>query len=173
MSNFNIINSRSLKHGRLYERVAIEQFENMYDIKVNRCGLFVSEDRPYLAATPDGIISNDRIIEVKCPYASCNKSINELNVPYLFRNPDDGNLNLKHSHDYYYQVQGQLYCTGCKVCIFIVYTFKGIEIIPIPFDQDFVTEMLKHLDNFYMNHFKMAVVNKFLYKNINNFDFCD
>ena len=64
-------------------------------------------------------------------------------------------------------------CTGCKVCIFIVYTFKEIEIIPIPFDQDFVTEMLKHLDNFYMNHFKMAVVNKFLYKNINNFDFCD
>ena len=113
MSNFNIINSRSLKHGRLYERVAIEQFENMYDIKVNRCGLFVSEDRPYLAATPDGIISND------------------------------GNLNLKHSHDYYYQVQGQLYCTGCKVCIFIVYTFKGIEIIPIPFDQDFVTEILQ------------------------------
>ena len=104
MSNFNIINSRSLKHGRLYERVAIEQFENMYDIKVNRCGLSVSEDRPYLAATPDGIISNDRIIEVKCPYASCNKPINELNVPYLFRNPDDGNLNLKHSHDYYYQV---------------------------------------------------------------------
>ena len=36
------------------------------------------------------------------------------------------------------QVQGQLFCTQRKNCKFVVYTFKGIEIKNIPYNEDFV-----------------------------------
>jgi hypothetical protein len=40
---------------------------------VKQCGLFVSIDFPYLASSPDGLLSQDDIIEVKCPYVSRDK----------------------------------------------------------------------------------------------------
>lgn len=38
----------------------------------------------------------------------------------------EGELKLKTSHDYYYQVQGQLHITDRKYCYFAVWTPKGI-----------------------------------------------
>jgi len=38
----------------------------------------------------------------------------------------DGELKLKTSHDYYYQVQGKLHIADRKYCYFVVWTLKGI-----------------------------------------------
>lgn len=38
----------------------------------------------------------------------------------------NGELKLKTSHDYYYQVQGQLHITERQYCYFIVWTPKGV-----------------------------------------------
>jgi len=38
----------------------------------------------------------------------------------------DGKLKLKTSHDYYYQIQGQLHITERKNFYFVVWTPKGI-----------------------------------------------
>ena len=39
-------------------------------IEINECGLFIDAELPYLAATPDGIIGDDNIIEIKYLYAA-------------------------------------------------------------------------------------------------------
>ena len=35
---------------------------------VERCGLAVYQDYPYLAASPDSLVGSDICIEIKCPY---------------------------------------------------------------------------------------------------------
>jgi hypothetical protein len=86
---------------------------------VKQCGLFVSIDFPYLASSPDGLLSQDDIIEVKCPYVSRDKPINENTVPFLKCNTKE-QYYLEPTHNYYYQIQGQLLCTGQKECTLIV-----------------------------------------------------
>ena len=34
---------------------------------VEPCGLFVDTSKPFLAASPDGVVGLDAVVEVKCP----------------------------------------------------------------------------------------------------------
>jgi len=52
-------------HGKRYESVARNTFSRLFDIEVKPAGFFVCVERPWLGASPDGIIDNDRIIEIK------------------------------------------------------------------------------------------------------------
>ena len=100
------LNSKAIMHGKKYEPVAVEKFECMSGVKTNECGLFVSPDHPQLAASPDRIIGQDGVLEVKCPYVSREEKISPATIPYL--KEVDGMLTLDKRHDYYYQIQGQL-----------------------------------------------------------------
>ena len=66
------------------------------------------------AASPDGIIGDDRVLEIKCPFTAFNKPITPATVPFLYE--ENGVMNLINNHDYYYQVQGQMLCTNRKHC---------------------------------------------------------
>lgn len=61
----NII-SKHLEFGRQNEKVAIREFENQYHKTVRPCGLFIDGVNPFLGASPDGLVDDDKIIEVKC-----------------------------------------------------------------------------------------------------------
>lgn len=39
-------------------------------IEINDCGLFIDTKFAYLAATPNGIIGDDTIVEIKFPYTT-------------------------------------------------------------------------------------------------------
>lgn len=127
------INALSILHGRCYESVAIKCFEEKCDLKTKKCGTFVSKSHPFLAASPDAIIDDNSIAEVKCPYTSKNEKITEESVSCL-RSANES-LELDKSQDYYYQIQGQLFCTERTNCILVVYTFKDLKIIDVPRDQ--------------------------------------
>jgi len=49
----------------------------MYNCKVVPVGLFIDFDLPFLAASPDCIIGNDAIIEIKYPYSAKDFSPND------------------------------------------------------------------------------------------------
>ncbi|XP_074028816.1 uncharacterized protein [Leptinotarsa decemlineata] len=66
------LNTAAVIFGREKEKVAMKIYEEAMHCKVNNCGLFIDEDNPLLAASPDGIVGEDGLIEVKCLY-----SINE------------------------------------------------------------------------------------------------
>jgi len=67
---------------------------------------------------------------------------------------DNGNLTLKRTHHYYYQVQGQMAISDRKWCDFIVWTCSGkISVERIYFDQDFWKSLLGKLNEFYLSAF--------------------
>ncbi|XP_050388704.1 uncharacterized protein LOC126807882 [Patella vulgata] len=55
-------------HGLKFETVACKSFEEKTGFIVSKCGVFVHPSYPYLGATPDGVIDDNKIIEIKCPY---------------------------------------------------------------------------------------------------------
>ena len=64
------------------------------------------------------IESNDSWgVEIKCPISKFNKNIDEVlnDKSFYLEMVDDRKVQLKRSHKYFYQIQGQLFCSGLKV----------------------------------------------------------
>jgi putative phage-type endonuclease len=154
--------SRATAHGKQYEPVAVEQFEKTVGLKTNTCGLFISQICPWLAASPDRIIDVNTLVEVKCPFSAKQQSISCATVPYLHKEGND--LVLHKNSDYYYQVQGQLFCTERSTCYFCVYTLNDFVCMKIDRDDEFIAEMLNRLNEFHVNFHCRAVLNKFMYR---------
>jgi len=100
-------------------------------VNIQSCGLFVHRKLTFLAASPDGLIDNDGIVEIKCP-----ASIKDMTPEEAFENKKlnfmsliDGNLKFKTTHSYYFQVQEQLEISERNYCYFVVWTPTGIVLI--------------------------------------------
>lgn len=80
-----------------------------------------------MAASPDGLVGDDCIIEIKCPFSirdyTPENAYEEKKIKYLEKKNEK--LVLKKNHDYFYQIQGQLHITQKKYCYFVVWTPKG------------------------------------------------
>lgn len=131
----------ALQYGRLNGPEAVRQYEKEKNVKVLPCGLFVDLHIGFLAATPDGLIEPNGIIEVKCPI-----SIRTLGIKfavknkksfYLKYNENTQQIYLNKNHEYYYQIQGQLHISNRDFCDFVVWTPKEIHIERIQRDDMF------------------------------------
>lgn len=143
-------------HGLKYEKAAMHQFEVKTNEKVHSCGLFVDETHPFLAASPDGVIKNTHIIEVKCPYKGYQKQVAATSsFPFLMLDSGDNKLHLKKTSSYYMQIQGQLAITKRKSCFFVVYTVADIFIEEIVLDEEYWNLcMLPRLTLFYEKYLR-------------------
>ena len=109
------LNVKSVKHGSDNENIARKCIENALNVKIERCGLFIDSEIPFLGASPDGLIGDDGIVEIKCPFAARFLTpedaiaSNISNLRYLYKNEKDEEM--RRSHVYYYQIQGQLRIT--------------------------------------------------------------
>lgn len=107
-------------HGQQYEAVARQTFMAKMGLKVQTCGLFVDSEYNYLAASPDGIVGETALIEIKCPFNGRDRKIAaDKFFPFLVED-DDGVLHVKQNHSYYMQVQGQLNVCKREKCFFVV-----------------------------------------------------
>ncbi|KAK4879667.1 hypothetical protein RN001_007813 [Aquatica leii] len=124
--------------------------------KVASCGFFIYNDKPYLGASPDGLVGEDSIIEVKCLYSIRDSKIkdsakNNKNLCIEY-NADKDCIQIKKRHKYYYQVQGQLNITDRNHCYFGLFTNADCEIIEIKRDRSFwFSTMLPKLSDFWEN----------------------
>lgn len=117
----------------------------------------------FIAALPDRILYENTIIEEKCPDSCWDKEVDHKNMEYL--NGDDSILKLDQNHDYYYQIQGQLHCTGRNLRKLIVYTKKTLALIDVSYNEEFVHIMLQKLSNFFNRHPEKALIEHHLNKN--------
>ena len=63
---------------------------------------------------------------------------------------DDGRMQLKKSHDYFFQVQGQLAICGYDYCDFVCWKPHGMVVDRIKADPIFFEEMRKTLDHLFI-----------------------
>lgn len=155
----SIINPRKLTtppviHGKQCEIPARKLYEQKTQRVCREVGLFVYKKYQFLAASPDGLIGNEGIIEIKSPYNFRNSDPNTCNFDFL--HPDGS---LKMTHDYYYQIQGQLEITNRLWCDLIIYTFKGIRIIRISRNTKFWKNMVTKLKSFYLFSLLPCIIN--------------
>lgn len=131
-------------------------------LKVDECGLFISLDNPWLAGTPDGVVhdpSDDTsqplgLVEIKNPYAARSQTLMEATKKSTFcleQNKDSSSFKLKPRHDYYYQVQSQLYCTGRSWCDFVLRTDKDVHIERIYRNQSWLDTNLPKVKKFFFS----------------------
>ena len=165
--------SRHTAHGRKYEKTAIHEYQKFMNarktpVAVLKCGLVISKDMPIFAATPDGKVIDFGcsqpfgILEVKCP--STKSAVTPLDAcadPKFFCERVGDQCWLKTDHEYYAQVQGQMAISGAAWCDFVVYTFKGMSIQRIPFDQQFWDNISDSLQAYYFQHFITFAVSEF------------
>lgn len=115
------------RYGIANESIARKDFEDKFNISIKSAGLFIHKTLNYLAASPDGLIGNDGIIEIKCPYSikdyTPEQAVNNKKIKCM--TISNGNLLLKKTDNYYYQVQGQLNITERSFCYFVAWSPKG------------------------------------------------
>ena len=127
----------------------------MEGLSVEPCGLFVDLDLPFLAASPDGLVRDDAVVEVKCPYTGRNLEISVRKEFSFLEENEDGEFCLKKGHKYYAQVQGQLAITSRQLCYFVVYTLQDCVVVKVPVDSHYCSKTLMPLlYDFYTRHFR-------------------
>ncbi len=134
------VTSWAMEHGNNYEPEAIEAYEaKTGTIAIEPDEALQHPEIEYIAGTPDGIVGDDGIIEVKCPYNPANHLANILTGEQL--------------NDYKWQIQGYLAITGRKWCDFVSYGAHfpddlKLHIIRVDRDELMIAELLDRLAAF-------------------------
>ena len=131
--------NRHTKNGLLQERSTIEEYklkkaEESENVIVESSGLIIDKEHPYLAASPDGIVTSSTgekgLIEIKNLVHS--KPINLYQAAksssFCLINKN-GVLHLKQNHNYYHQCQGLLNVCGFEWIDFVVRTLNPYQMI--------------------------------------------
>lgn len=67
-----MFSSKFTEYRKLNESTAKQEIEDIKEIEIKEWGLFIDTDKPYLGASPDGLIGENGIVEIKCPYSAAN-----------------------------------------------------------------------------------------------------
>lgn len=132
--------STALEWGKSMETTAIEAYEGKTGKRVERCGLYVSVQYPFIGASPDGLIEDNKILEVKCPYSIKDELIGANNYSHLEHVSQ--HLQLKETSNYYYQIQTQLLVTGRDSCDLFIWTNVDEKIINVNRNDSFIQDII-------------------------------
>lgn len=98
--------SAVMQWGLDHEDEARNAYEIMTSHNVTQCGFIVHPNIPLAGASPDGLVGEDGLIEIKCPTS-------ETHVSFA--------LTKEIKKEYIAQMQFQMACTGRKWCDFVSY----------------------------------------------------
>lgn len=154
--------------GKSNEANAIRQLSDTLKIEIINCGLFISAQYPYLGATPDGLIGEKGLVEIKCPFSARNMvpddGIREKKITIW--KEEEGEFILDKNHKWFYQIQGQLFVTQRKYCIFCVWTTRGLKHETVIFDEEFWKKIFPKLTKFYFDCLLPELVDSRLARNM-------
>ncbi|XP_077553851.1 uncharacterized protein LOC144168763 isoform X2 [Haemaphysalis longicornis] len=140
------------QHGINHEAVARQQVESYLKTEVQLKGIHVCKERPWLSATPDGVVEcRDAILEIKCPFVDdCRDLILSKRYDVVEK---DGTYKLSENgpNGYYAQVQYTMLCTGKSLCLFYVWSLKASILVEVPFNAAYIEMTTPRLRRFYFN----------------------
>lgn len=103
------------------------------DVRVEDTGLTLCSSHSFIGASSDGRIhyaGEEGVLEIKCPFSLKGKPVSKMEIQDIVNLSDpsfclvhgiDG-PKLRHDHDYYAQVQGEMALMGLPWCDFVVWT---------------------------------------------------
>jgi hypothetical protein len=143
----------AITYGRVHEKTAISRYELERNVVVGKCGLFVDTESPFLGASPDGLVGEDGLVEVKCLPTIGMLTLDEAIVAKkdIFLDNVIGSFSINKKNHYYHQIIGQLHITGREYCDLIVYADNAFFIERILPDDDTWGKMLPKLTRFYLD----------------------
>jgi putative phage-type endonuclease len=121
-------------YGTYHESLAIMDYVQSTDNIVVPTGFHTYEE--WLGASPDGLIDEDGLIEVKCPYGQRDKN------PPEFKSID-------YQTHYWMQIQIQLLVTGREWCHFYQWSAHGEMLETVRFNPLAIDKYLPELRAFY------------------------
>lgn len=171
------INSAAINYGKAHEDMAIKNYIEYQEksgvrVTVRKCGLYINPAIPWLASTPDSIVETDDemgCLEVKCPYVCRTKQISvaALEQSSFCLKSNEGMLQLKKKHQYFYQIQTQLFVTRLSWCDFVVWAPNDIHVERILYDQCFIDDAVSKARTFYFDIYLPAIVPHVIISEVN------
>lgn len=135
--------NQATEWGNANEQRAIDQLELLHlsapvfdPTTVIEHGFFVHPEYDWLGATPDGLVGDDAVVEIKCPWAKRNDN------PPIFKT-------IKEQPHYYAQQQVEMACAGRTHCHFYQWTPYGDEHVLISYSPEWFLVTLPKLEAFY------------------------
>lgn len=141
------------------EEIARKQYEEIMkekhaSFKLSTTGLHVNPQYPHLGASPDGLVTcsccGDGLLEIKCPYSLRHTTPQSPGKDFYLKPSPDG-VRLSTTHQYYYQVQGQLVICNRSYSDFVCWTPRGIHVERIARRDEVFLEMKPKLDKFFVH----------------------
>lgn len=102
----NTFSSPAMQRGVDLEPIARSWYEATAGAMAFECGFIKHPTIPMFGASPDGLVGDDGLLEIKCPNTA-------THIETLLRGSYDT--------AYRYQIQAQLACTGRQWCDFVSY----------------------------------------------------
>lgn len=140
----NITPTKALEWGSATEDEARSIYELERMVEVKQIGFAVLNTNPIIGGSPDGLVGEDGMIEIKCPDS-------DTFTGYLL-----GDSIVK---NYMAQIQGNLWILNRKWCDFIVYDPRvvredlRIKIIRVERDEDYIAKIQLAVHSA-LNHYK-------------------
>lgn len=142
--------NENMMRGIKYEDAIRELYEEEKNVKVTELGFVFREDLPHMGVSPDGLVGDDGLIEIKCP--------DKLYPPLIDRSEAKRSrydrwkrpLHIWKSH--YDQMIAQMAVMGRLWCDYVVY---GLS------DSNLYIERVKFNDK-YWNSLLLPQINKFI-----------
>lgn len=130
--------SAAMAHGTEQEPAARTMYEFMRDVTVKEVGVVLHDRIEMACASPDGLVGNDGLIEIKCPLTA-------THIETLLGGPIDGK--------YMKQMQFQMACTGRLWCDFVSFDPRmsgdmQIHIQRVPRDGVMIVEIEREVSAF-------------------------
>jgi putative phage-type endonuclease len=121
-------------HGQAHEVDAITAYEQSRGVMVyGGQEIVLHPEHDFLAVTPDGLVGDDGMVEVKCPFRARYTHISE-------------------KPDYEAQVRLQLECTGRAWCDFVVWRPGRIDVSRVEHDPRWLPSVLGRLAEFHARY---------------------
>lgn len=124
------------EHGTAHEQLAQFDYEMTTGNTVKECGFFVHPEFEWLGASPDGLVGEHGLIEIKCPFGLRNEPIPKFKP-------------LADQPHYYAQIQMEMACTGRQWCDFYQWTPHGDSLEVVNYDAAWWSDNLPKLEAFY------------------------
>jgi exodeoxyribonuclease (lambda-induced) len=151
--------TKAMAWGTAYESMAREEYERINGVEVAEAPSIKHPDIDCLSCSPDGLVGDDGLIEVKSPQG-------ETFIKYA-KGIATGATLPEMNKTYYWQVQCQLAVTGRQWCDFVVYhpyiapRIKSLRVYPNTEDIDKMLERVRVADKLIKSDIKILVNDEF------------